>query len=55
LVKMRMGGKSNRNLKNLLIKSYEDYRAWKVNNLSGGISVVLCKNLVKIPQFIKKR
>lgn len=54
LVKMRMGGMSNKSLKSLLIKSYEDYKAWKVNNLGGGISIVLLKNLIKIPQFMKR-
>ena len=54
LIKMRVGGVSNSNLKNLLIKSCEDYKAWKLNNLNGGLSAVLLKNLVKIPQFIKR-
>jgi glycosyltransferase len=50
-VKMRMGGASNKNIKNLLIKSAEDYKAWKVNNLDGGFYTILWKNLSKIPQF----
>lgn len=54
LIKMRIGGVSNKNLKNLLLKSYEDYKAWKMNNFKGGLSAVLLKNLVKIPQFIKR-
>jgi glycosyltransferase len=54
LIKMRIGGVSNRGLKNLLIKSYEDYKAWRINNLNGGFSTILLKNLVKIPQFIKR-
>jgi glycosyltransferase len=54
LVKMRMGGMSNRSLKNLFIKSSEDYKAWKINNLSGGIYTILLKNLCKLPQFINK-
>lgn len=53
LIKMRLGGTSNRSLKNLLIKSSEDYRAWKVNNLNGSISTILLKNLSKIPHFFK--
>ncbi|MEW6601243.1 MAG: glycosyltransferase family 2 protein [Nitrospirota bacterium] len=51
LVKMRIGGKSNRGLKNLLMKSSEDYRAWKVNNLEGGLFTILLKNISKLPQF----
>lgn len=53
-IKMRIGGTSNRNIKNLIIKSNEDYRAWKVNNLNGGFYTILLKNLCKIPQFFKK-
>ncbi len=51
LIKMRLGGASNRSLKNLLIKSSEDYKAWKVNNLNGGFYTILLKNFTKIPQF----
>ena len=54
LIKMRMGGMSNRSLKNLFIKSSEDYKAWKINNLNGGIYTILLKNLSKLPQFINK-
>lgn len=54
LVKMRTGGKSNRSLKNLIIKSSEDYKAWKVNNLDGGLYTILLKNISKLPQFFKK-
>ena len=54
LIKMRMGGMSNRSLKNLFIKSSEDYKAWKINNLNGGIYTILLKNLCKLPQFINK-
>jgi len=52
LIKMRLGGVSNRNLKNLVIKSSEDYKAWKVNNLNGGFYTILLKNLSKISQFL---
>jgi glycosyltransferase involved in cell wall biosynthesis len=51
LIKMRLGGASNRSLKNMWIKSSEDYRAWKVNNLNGGLSTIFLKNISKIPQF----
>jgi len=54
IVKMRMGGLSNKNLINLFIKSYEDYKAWKVNNLKIGTFTILLKNLVKIPQFFRR-
>lgn len=52
LVKMRLGGLSNRSLKNILYQSYEDYRAWRINGLSGGGVAVLLKKLQKAPQFI---
>jgi glycosyltransferase involved in cell wall biosynthesis len=51
LVKMRLGGASNRSLKNILRKSQEDYRALK-NNQVGGIGALVWKNLSKLPQFI---
>lgn len=53
-IKMRVGGISNRSIKNLLIKSSEDYRAWKINNLNGGFYTIMLKNLSKISQFLKK-
>jgi len=54
LVKMRWGGISNGSIKNVLIKSYEDYRAWGMNDLNGGVHTILLKNLCKIPQFWAK-
>jgi len=51
LIKMRVGGMSNRSLKNLIIKSSEDYKAWKVNNLDRGLFTIFLKNICKIPQF----
>ena len=51
LVKMRLGGLSNRSVRNILQKSVEDCRAWRVNRLQGGIPTVLMKNVSKIPQF----
>ena len=52
LVKMRVGGASNRSLKNILRKSQEDYRALK-NNGVGGIGALVWKNLSKLPQFFR--
>ena len=54
LVKMRVGGLSNRSLKNVVRKSIEDYNAWDVNKLSGGIHTIIMKNLSKMPQFFTK-
>jgi glycosyltransferase involved in cell wall biosynthesis len=50
LVKMRLGGESNRSLERVVLKSREDFRALK-NNGVGGIGTVVAKNLFKISQF----
>lgn len=52
LVKMRVGGASNRSLKNILRKSREDYRALRVNGV-GGFGALAWKNLSKLPQFFR--
>jgi glycosyltransferase involved in cell wall biosynthesis len=53
LVRMRTGGTSNR-ARNLLRKSLEDVRAWRVNGLRGGAVVVALKNLRKAPQLLRR-
>lgn len=53
LVKMRTGGASNRSLKNIIYKSYEDYRALRANKI-GGLWSLTMKNLSKIPQFFTR-
>ena len=53
LYKMRVGGASNRSLKNIIQKSREDIKALKNNNI-GGLHTIIMKNLSKIPQFLKK-
>ena len=53
LYKMRVGGASNKSLKNILQKSNEDLKALYKNNI-GGIDVLFRKNFSKITQFIKK-
>ena len=50
LVKMRVGGTSNKSLINIFQKSREDYRALKSNHV-GGIFALFMKNLSKLPQF----
>lgn len=52
ITKMRVGGASNRSLKNIIRKSQEDYRALKQNHI-GGWRILLKKNISKIPQFFK--
>jgi glycosyltransferase len=52
LVKMRLGGSSNRSVGSILRKSREDYRALKGNNV-GGLGALLWKNLSKVGQFLR--
>jgi len=52
MVKMRLGGASNRSLANIIKKMIEDYRALKQNNV-GGLRSLALKNLSKLPQFFK--
>jgi glycosyltransferase len=54
LIKMRLGGTSNKNIRNICKKTLEDYKAWKVNNLKIGPHTILFKNLSKLPQFSRK-
>jgi len=54
IVKMRVGGASNRSLKNIIEKTKEDFRAARSNGLRIPFKVILQKNLVKIPQWFKK-
>lgn len=54
LVKMRVGGASNRSLSNILCKSSEDLRAIRRNKV-GGIHTLACKNFSKLRQFWLRR
>lgn len=51
LVKMRVGGESNRSLGRILRKSREDLRALHSSGM-GSVGALLAKNLSKLPQFI---
>lgn len=53
LVKMRLGGESNRSLERIWKKSREDYRAIRKNQV-GGLGTLAAKNLSKINQFFTK-
>ena len=52
LVNMSVGGKSNKNLKNILLKSREDYQIIKKLKV-GGLKTLALKNFLKLPQFFK--
>ncbi len=53
LYKMRIGGESNKSLKNIILKSQEDLRALRKNGV-GGFGSLFIKNFSKIGQFIRK-
>jgi glycosyltransferase len=50
LVKMRLGGESNRSLGRIWLKTREDYRALQRNGV-GGVGALVWKNLGKVGQF----
>ncbi len=54
LVKMRLGGASNRSIKNIIQKSREDWQAMKANGVPPLLALP-AKNLSKVPQFFKKQ
>ena len=54
MVKMRLGGESNRSVGRIIRKSTEDYRALRRNGV-GGAGALVRKNLTKITQFIPRK
>lgn len=52
IIKMRVGGASNRSLKNLILKTREDYRAAKNNRIKLPFLAIGLKNITKIPQWL---
>jgi glycosyltransferase len=53
LVRMRVGGESNRSLGRIIRKSREDLRALRRHGI-GGRGVLLAKNLSKLSQFTRR-
>lgn len=53
LVKMRVGGISNRSLSSMITKSLEDIKVMRKNGILWPLALAY-KNLSKLPQFIKK-
>lgn len=51
LVRMRIGGESNRSLSRIIRKSREDYRALRKNGV-GGLLTLMSKNVSKVGQFL---
>ncbi len=54
LAKMRTGGLSTQGLRSRIEQSFEDYRAWKVNGLRGGLFAVVMKKVRKLPQLVRR-
>lgn len=54
LVKMRLGGESNRSLSRIVRKSKEDWLALRRNHVGalGGVGAIVWKNLSKVKQFL---
>ena len=53
LVKMRTGGTSAKNIKNIIKANIETYRAWEINGLKINPLRILLKPISKIFQFLK--
>ncbi|XOA42571.1 MAG: glycosyltransferase family 2 protein [Candidatus Nealsonbacteria bacterium] len=54
LVKMRIGGQSNKNLFNIVKGNVECYKAYKINGLKISFLRIFLKPLSKISQYFKK-
>ena len=54
LIKMRVGGESNKGLKNIFQKTKDDLRAMK-NNGVGNLGSLFIKNAAKLPQFFMRK
>lgn len=54
MVRMKMGGVSNKSFAHMIQKSREDYRAIRRHKV-GGIGTLVAKNLSKLPQFTGQR
>ena len=50
IIKMRVGGASNKNLKNIILKTKEDYKAITSNKIGNWVTLFL-KNYTKFKQF----
>lgn len=53
MVRMRLGGLSNGSLKNMVVKSVEDFRALRDNEV-GGVTTLFLKNASKVSQFVRR-
>ena len=54
ITRMRVGGISNKNIKNIILKTFEDFKAIRKNKI-GSIGTLVRKNTSKIKQFFNKK
>jgi glycosyltransferase len=54
IYRMRVGGESNRSIKNILDKSKEDLRAMRQNEISQPFWALFYKNISKIIQLVRR-
>ncbi len=54
ITRMRVGGASNRSLKNIKLKSFEDLKALRSNGIKNPLKVLVYKNFSKLGQFVGK-
>lgn len=54
IVKMRYGGATNKNFKNIIWQNIEILRAWKANGLNVPISFIFRKIIKRLAQFVRK-
>ena len=54
IYKMRVGGESNRSIKNILDKSKEDFRAMRKNEINNPFFALFYKNVSKIIQLVRR-
>jgi glycosyltransferase len=54
IIKMRLGGESNKNLKNIYKKTKEDFEIIRKNQLNGLVTLFF-KNISKVHQFFNKK
>lgn len=53
LVKMRLGGSTNKSLKNIVNGNLEILKAWKINDLSSPVFLMPKRMMKRLSQFIK--
>lgn len=53
LVKMRVGGKSNKTLLNRIKANLEDRKAWRINDITPNLTTLFLKPLSKLKQYRK--